>query len=271
MEVGAPITDCIRYEYPADNRPLLTGVSSFGAIIVKGFGFDTLQTTLVGMATGGSEFVGIVACIFISRHTNTRVIPAVVATGIAVIGGKLRCTITISYHAILNVYSSPAILMIAPPEHQRNLRYGGYCLMFWWPVAIIFLLSWLASMIAGHTKKIVFLATYQLFYAGEQGFISMYAGIDATNPWFFSAGNITGTQIFNNRDAPAYTPAKVGMLIGLCFQATFFVGIFAIHYLWNKKRDQRLQASGLDREDEPDEWAFANKTDQEQQRFRFPY
>lgn len=105
-------------------------------------------------------------------------------------------------------------------------------------------------MMAGHTKRICFLIGYQLAYA---------------------AGNITGGQIFQPRDAPDYLPAKFGMIVGLVAECIFLTAIYVTHRIWNKRRDANLKQSGLTIEDEPDDAAFMNWTDFEQKRFRWPY
>ncbi|KAL7004363.1 hypothetical protein EMMF5_006054 [Cystobasidiomycetes sp. EMM_F5] len=171
-------------------------VTSFGTIIIKGFGYTTKQTTLLGMSTGGSA------------------------------------------------------MMIGLPTTAQNARYAGYVVMFFWPITAIFILSWLAAMMAGHTKRICFLIGYQLAYA---------------------AGNITGGQIFQPRDAPDYLPAKFGMIVGLVAECIFLTAIYVTHRIWNKRRDANLKQSGLTIEDEPDDAAFMNWTDFEQKRFRWPY
>ena len=48
------------------------GVSSFGATIIAGFGFDTKQTTLLGMCTGASEIAAFVVGVLLSRRLKMR-------------------------------------------------------------------------------------------------------------------------------------------------------------------------------------------------------
>ena len=97
------------------------------------------------MSTGASEIVAIVIGVWINRRFKSRFAPAIFVTLVAIVG---------------------AIIMIAPPESQRNTRYAGYVLMFFWPIAAVYFLAWMASMVAGHTKRICFLVAYQFGYSG---------------------------------------------------------------------------------------------------------
>ena len=89
------------------------GISSFGATIVAGFGFRTKQTTLLGMSTGGCETVAMLIGVVLSRWTKMRGVPAALCILVAIIG---------------------AVMMVAIPLPERNARYAGYVLVFFWPV-----------------------------------------------------------------------------------------------------------------------------------------
>ncbi|KAF5370708.1 hypothetical protein D9758_002117 [Tetrapyrgos nigripes] len=205
------------------------GVSSFGAVIVKGFGFSSLDSLLLGMSTGGSEIVAVAAGYLIARITKTRIVPGLSMIAVAIVG---------------------AAMMIGDGV-PRNAQFAGYCLVFWWPVAVIYLLSWMSSMISGQTKRIVFYIVYQVFYA---------------------AGNIIGSNIFRDSDAPKYIGAKTGMLIGFVFNGAGLALIAFCHWRWNNRRDSLLTDSEKQQaEKEEAHVEYMNKTDMEVKSFRWPY
>jgi len=89
------------------------GISSFGATLVEGFGFTTKQTTLLGMSTGGGETVAMFIGVVLSRWTKMRGVPASICIAISVCG---------------------AAMMVGIPLVERNARYAGYVLVFFYPV-----------------------------------------------------------------------------------------------------------------------------------------
>ncbi|KAL8280703.1 hypothetical protein RQP46_007026 [Phenoliferia psychrophenolica] len=82
-------------------------VSSFGTVIVQGFGYSTRQTTLLGMTTGGAEFVAVCSTIMMYRLSCYRVVPAMVCMTISVVG---------------------ASMMVGLPTTMINARFAGYAL-----------------------------------------------------------------------------------------------------------------------------------------------
>lgn len=116
--------------------------SNFSSAILKGLGFDSKKTALVGMSTGVSEIVAIILAILIAHATNTRFIPGVFSFIIAIIGGAL----------VLSV-------------NDQVTQVAGYNLIFFFPIGSALLYSWLSSAIGGTTKKIVFNVVLQFGYS----------------------------------------------------------------------------------------------------------
>uniref|UniRef100_A0A0W0FSC0 Major facilitator superfamily (MFS) profile domain-containing protein n=1 Tax=Moniliophthora roreri TaxID=221103 RepID=A0A0W0FSC0_MONRR len=203
------------------------GVTSFGAVIIQGFGYSTLQTLLLGMSTGASEIAAVAVGYVIARYTNTRVAPATTMHCMAIVGASLMIGSGVS----------------------RNVQFAGYCLTAWSPVSIVYLLSWMSSMISGQTKRIVYYVFYQLCYA---------------------AGNVIGSNIFRESDAPAYVAAKTGVLAGYVVDVVAFAAIAFLHFKWNRSKDATaLEKKNL--EEEENDLQFLNKTDFEVSSFRWPY
>lgn len=86
----------------------------------------------------------------------------------------------------------------------------------------------------------------------------------------FSVGNIIGTEIFQPKDAPAYIPGKIAIMILLAVQ--FFVS-FTIRWInlrLNKQRQKKLAEekalhgwSDADVQRERERHAFADLTDKQ--------
>jgi ACS family allantoate permease-like MFS transporter len=65
------------------------GVTNFGSQIISNFGFSKRDTALIGMSTGASECVWILAGVLIAVYTKTRVAAGVFSYVVAIIGGIL--------------------------------------------------------------------------------------------------------------------------------------------------------------------------------------
>ncbi|KAI0173746.1 permease of the major facilitator superfamily [Pestalotiopsis sp. NC0098] len=122
------------------------GVTAFGPTIISGFGFDTNQSTLLNMGSGGAQVAGTVLALFICKHTN-RTVGGIWTLVLAVTG---------------------VIMMLAIPEANYGARYGGYILMMQFPICILFIIAYMTGGVAGSTKKFAFGAVYQLGYAAAK-------------------------------------------------------------------------------------------------------
>ncbi|PWN46940.1 MFS general substrate transporter [Violaceomyces palustris] len=120
------------------------GVTNFGSVIIKQFGYDTKQSALLGMVPGLSECVAIYVGAYVAYKTNSRAIPGVLCFMVAIAGG---------------------VMMIAIPPAQKVARMAGYALVFWYPCASPFYYSWLSSSVSGTSKRIAFNVFLQLGYS----------------------------------------------------------------------------------------------------------
>ena len=55
-------------------------------------------------------------------------------------------------------------MMLAIPPTHYHARFAGYCLLYWWPIVVIFIISFLTSCVSGHTKKLAFNCAYNIGY-----------------------------------------------------------------------------------------------------------
>ncbi|WVQ79793.1 hypothetical protein IAT38_001893 [Cryptococcus sp. DSM 104549] len=198
-------------------------ISTFGATIIAGFGYDTKQTTLLGMSTGVSETMAFIVAIMLSRWTKQRCLPAVMCISVSIMG---------------------AIMMIAVPEEQKHTRFAGYCLVFWFACGQMLFVPMFQSMVSGHTKRATFFALYQVGY---------------------SAGNLVGAQLYPDRDAPNFIPAKAIMIAMLCLHASTMGALALIHKRWNVKRAKEDKA-----DDDVHNIEFMDRTDFEIKSFKYP-
>ncbi|WWC69761.1 uncharacterized protein I206_103704 [Kwoniella pini CBS 10737] len=198
------------------------GISSFGATIIAGFGFGTKETTLLGMSTGVSETVAMIAAVLLSRKLKMRALPAIICISVAIIG---------------------AILMVG--THNKNAQFTGYCLVFWWATGQMMFIPLMQSMVAGHTKRSMFYALYQIGY---------------------SAGNVIGAQIYRAKDAPSYIPAKITILVTITLHAATLGAIALLHKYWNNRNAKRT-----DHIVEEQNIEFKDRTDKEIPSFIYPY
>ncbi|KAL4898200.1 MFS general substrate transporter [Aspergillus ambiguus] len=109
-------------------------IATFGNLLVKNFGYSTLQTTLLGMPAGALEFVLMLIITYICiKISNTRTYCMTVALILALVG---------------------SIMVYAAPYANKGALLAGYYLIFVFPTGYILLLSMGSANIAGHTKKV---------------------------------------------------------------------------------------------------------------------
>ncbi|BFZ59824.1 Allantoate permease [Saitoella coloradoensis] len=130
-----------------------------------------------------------------------------------------------SYAAILSVLFPifGFLLVICLPEHMPWGKLAGYWLTSFSACAFVIILGMISTNVAGYTKKTT---------------------VNAINLIGYCVGNLIGPQTFRAKDAPAYTPAKVTIVV--CWGVSCFV-LYAIRWLnarENKRRDEERDAAG---------------------------
>ncbi|KIW66176.1 hypothetical protein PV04_08377 [Phialophora macrospora] len=120
------------------------GLVTFSAIIVKGLGYDTLTTTLLGVPTG------VIATLW----------QLILSVPCAKLKGK-RCTVI----AVANVVPlTCAVLMWKlPKDHKRSLLAAYYVFYTYWGPYVMSTSVPMAN-VSGHTKKVTVNAMYFLAY-----------------------------------------------------------------------------------------------------------
>lgn len=148
------------------------GLTNFNSILIKTFGFTSLQTQLLNIPSGIEEIIVIVGCVWFARRVNSRSAIIVFSMILTLIGQIMLLTI-------------PRTL-----NNQAPLLLGLYLLQSY-NVALVLEMSWLTSAIAGHTKKVTATA---MFYIG------------------FAIGNMIGPFLFPPADQPLYTHGSIVLI-----------------------------------------------------------
>ncbi|KAE8389385.1 major facilitator superfamily domain-containing protein [Aspergillus alliaceus] len=144
---------------------VLGGLGVFSNIIIKSFGFTTLQTQLLNIAQGAVTSAVMVGGASLSSWTDQTILIMHLWTIPPIIGTAIICT-------------------IAPtPSTRVGLLIAFYCTQFIWAEGNL-LFSLISRNVAGQTKKSTVLAMTFIAWA---------------------AGNATAPQIFQSSDAPRYS------------------------------------------------------------------
>lgn len=137
-------------------------VSNFGALIIKSFGFDELNTILLGMPYGGFQIVAVIAATYAaSKVRRSRLIIIIVGFFLALFG---------------------ILLVREIPTSKRYGRLIGCWMMVWFSSGFPLLLSLMASNTAGFTKKTTVNAMFFIGYcAGNIGGPQLFKSAEAPN------------------------------------------------------------------------------------------
>lgn len=174
------------------------GTSNFGTLIIRGFGFTTLQTTLMQIPYGSFIAIVIFISIYVSLKLpkNTRTI--------------LMCVVTL-----------PTILGFALvawlPTHMKVGQLIGYYLTGASNAVFVFALSLVSGNVGGATKKSLCSA-------------SIFLGV--------AAGNIVGPFLFKDSEAPRYATGIIGCMVSRILEMVVILTLRVIFLTANKRRDR---------------------------------
>ncbi|MCO5565229.1 hypothetical protein L7F22_018902 [Adiantum nelumboides] len=139
------------------------GLSSFSSKILKGFGYSTRQTLLIGMPKGGFEFVIIILSAWLSDKYSERMLPIMIALIPTIVGA-----------AILVGYGDESAAL-----HHRGAVVFAVYLTATFGASLSIVYAWNATNIGGSSKKT---AAY------------------AANMFAFAIGNIAGSFVFRDEE-----------------------------------------------------------------------
>ncbi|KAH8885747.1 MFS general substrate transporter [Thozetella sp. PMI_491] len=207
------------------------GITNFGTLVIKGFGFDSFRTLLIGLPTSvvgaGSMLIwGYFSTKYDNLRTWGMIIPMIIA--IAGIG---------AVYGTQDTGASPYGRVVA------------YWLINSYSVTTPFSLAMVGQNIAGHTKRAV---TNTLLFI------------------LFAVGNIAGPFFFRDQDAPKYTLAITSILIFFIITLFSGVGLRIVMILENRRRDREYgKLENLEQKAEGIRLGMHDKTDNENVDFRY--
>ncbi|KAK2767691.1 hypothetical protein FQN54_003849 [Arachnomyces sp. PD_36] len=120
------------------------GLTSFGSLVIEGFGYEGIQALLIQMPSGGAQvgFV-LISSLICTYVPNSRIITMLCLTGISVAGISM---------------------MFALGDDQKEGKMAGYCLVMSFVANMPLGLSLIASNTGGFTKKSVVTALTFIAY-----------------------------------------------------------------------------------------------------------
>lgn len=116
------------------------GISNFGTLIIRGFGFSTLVTALMQVPYGVLIALSILSCVFLNDYVCTK------------LQKNTRCWFVILY-TLPNIVGAFGLRFV--PADQRIARLWCYYLTGPYNAAFVLILSLVTANTAGHTKKVV--------------------------------------------------------------------------------------------------------------------
>lgn len=154
------------------------GISNFGTIIIKGFGFSTLVTALMRVPYGVFIAISILTCVFLNDYVSRH-------------GKRSRCYFIILF-LLPNISGAFGLAFL--DAHNKAGRLICYYLTGPYNAAFVMVLSLQTANTAGHTKKVVTNAVRFLGYC---------------------TGNITGPVSYKTDQSPRYSISKTGLTVSL--------------------------------------------------------
>ncbi|KAL0581258.1 hypothetical protein V5O48_000741 [Marasmius crinis-equi] len=211
------------------------GVTSFGNLVYKSFGFTSLETILYNLPRDGASIIWFLFAGWVSgRYPNIR--------------------FYLMLFAIIPGFVGMLAMALLPDDPKyRWIKFGMYLMTM--TVNINGLMLWLfvPSNVAGRTKKAI---VSSILFVG------------------YCAGNAAGSQFFRAKDAPRYVPAIYSCAICFALQfCCILLWRFWLAYL-NRYRDRVATAEGLSPEQTKElgaRFAEQDMTDKQNPHFRYTY
>ncbi|OGE54431.1 hypothetical protein PENARI_c006G10224 [Penicillium arizonense] len=174
------------------------GITNFGTMIVKGFGFSTLGTTLLQIPYGIFISIIILSCVWL----NSKMPP------------NSRCLMLLIF---LTPNIAAAFGLRFVPESVRVGRLICYYLTGSYNASFVMLLSLTTANIAGHTKKVT--ASGILFIG-------------------YCVGNIAGPFFYKSNQAPVYSLGIWSMVVSHLLEVICVALLWWYLRSENKRRDE---------------------------------
>ncbi|KAJ7162030.1 MFS general substrate transporter [Mycena filopes] len=168
------------------------GITTFGPLIVKSFGFNQLNTILLQMPFGAIQIL------------------ATLGGGWAATRWKLKAPVLVAL-ALPPIAGAAALLHIPRGAAHKGALLGAYYIISFYPGISPLIYTWSSQNTAGHTKKTL---TTGILFVGQ------------------SAGNILGPFLYTTDQAPLYTKGLTSSLgCFAALSAVFILTALYLHTL----------------------------------------
>ncbi|CDO74070.1 hypothetical protein BN946_scf185043.g120 [Trametes cinnabarina] len=194
------------------------GLSNFSNIIIKSFGYTSKQTLILSTPGGVVAALTTLSCGWYSDKKNERMIPIIFALVPTIVGAAMLIG--------LNGSGNKGALLFgkfrthAFPKWLSLTWTAATYLIGTFGSALSSVYAYNASNTSGHTKKNT---------------------INAITLVSFGLGNIIGTEIFQPKDAPAYIPGKIAIMVLLTVQLFISLVLRFINLRLNAKKKAVLE------------------------------
>ena len=214
------------------------GISNFGTLIIQGFGFSTLVTTLMQVPYGAIICLSILFFVILNDR----------------LGRNWRCVMIIC-SLMPNLAGAFGLRFVSTDQHVARLI--CYYLTGPYNAGFVLILSLSTANIAGHTKKVV---TNAVLFLG------------------YCTGNIAGPFFYKSEQAPTYSLGIWSMIVSHLMEICVILLLRFLLQRENARRDRvqgvGKWAQGEDTaltERDLDATAFGDLTDKENLNFRYIY
>ncbi|TKX26890.1 MFS transporter-like protein 10 [Elsinoe australis] len=209
------------------------GISNFSTLVIKGLGFNTLHTALLGIPQGVIVVIWILLGATANKYApnNSRTLICMVFM-LPTIAGALGFLL-----APTNAYVGRLICFYLTGSYQASF---------------VLSLSLITSNVGGQSKKMI--------VSG-----AIFIGV--------CAGNIAGPFFYKTEQAPSYKLGIASLLTCNIIEALLFIVFRYVFIWENKRKEKQcadLLASGTAEQD-LNSTAFSNMTDKENPNFRYVY
>ncbi|KAK4050907.1 hypothetical protein OIO90_004883 [Microbotryomycetes sp. JL221] len=237
------------------------GYGAFGNLIIKSFGFSTLQTSLLSIGQGGVHVMWVLLGAFVATR-----FPRIGRTGVA-----LLCVFPM-------VGATVVLMTVSPTPSTKNgllaAFYTGFALTFAVatpnpspaPLNLCFLLSNIQKF---NAQAVMIISSI----SSNIGGVTKKTFVIAMTFVAWCTGNMIGPQVFRASDAPRY---RKGFAVHLGFYAAQVITLvfLRLYYLRQNasKKTQRIEKYGEQAEDEVNlDNAFDDLSDRQNMHFRYQW
>lgn len=180
------------------------GVTAFGPLIVKGFGYPQFTAILFYLPFGFIQFVAVLTSAALATRLRARGAVLAAFCVPSIVGCAILLTVD-------HVTGSKAALLV------------GYYMIAVYPAITPLIYSWSAANTAGDTKRKVVTA---VLFVGQ------------------SAGNIVGPTLYSTDEAPGYTRGLVSNLVLFVVLVVLAAGTLVYLRLLNRRQERAREALG---------------------------